>query len=58
MWNEICIYEKLKKNDKTVHDFHKNVNVYMKCHFSQDLNVVYICDLFNFHLRNNNLTHI
>ncbi len=47
-----------KKNDKTIHDFHKNVDVHMKCHFSQNSNVIHIRDSLNFHLRNDDLTHI
>jgi hypothetical protein len=47
-----------KENDKAVHDFHKNVDVYMKCHFSQDLSVVHICDSLSSHLRDDDLTHI
>jgi hypothetical protein len=47
-----------KNNNKAVHDFHKNVDVHMKCHFSQDSNVVHICDSLNFHLRNDDLIRI
>jgi hypothetical protein len=47
-----------KKDVKTIYDFHKNVDVHMKCHLSQDLNVVYIYDSLNSHLQNNDLTHI
>jgi hypothetical protein len=47
-----------KKEDKTIHDFHKNVDVHMRCHFSQDLNVIHIRDSLSFHLRDDDLTHI
>ncbi len=47
-----------KKDDKTIHDFHKNVDVHMKCHLSQDSNAVHIRDSFSSHLRDDDLTHI
>jgi hypothetical protein len=46
-----------KTDDKTILDFHKNVDVHMKCHFSQDLSVIYIRDSLSSHLRSDDLTH-
>ncbi len=47
-----------EENDKTIHDFHKNVDVHMKCHLSQDSSAVHIRDSLNSHLRDDDLTHI
>jgi ribosomal protein L31E len=47
-----------KKDDKTVHDFHKNVDVHMRCHLSQNSNAVHIRDSLNSHLWSDDLTHI
>ncbi len=47
-----------KKDDKTVHDFHKNVDVHMRCHFSQDSSVIHIHDSLSSHRRDDDLTHI
>jgi hypothetical protein len=38
--------------------FTKKVDVHLRCHFSQDSNVVHIRDSLNSHLRNDDLTHI
>jgi hypothetical protein len=46
-----------KEDDKTVHDFHKNVDVHMRCHLSQNMNVVHVRDSLNFHFRSDDLTH-
>ncbi len=46
-----------KENDKAVHDFHKNVDVHMKYHLSQNSNVVHVRDSLNFHLRSDVLIH-
>jgi predicted DNA-binding ArsR family transcriptional regulator len=53
-----CTKNSKKKDDKAVHKFHKNVDVNMKCHFLQNLNIIYIHDSFNFHLRNDDLIYI
>jgi hypothetical protein len=47
-----------EKDDKTIHDFHKNVDVHLRCHLSQDLNVVRIRDSLSLYLRHDDLTHI
>jgi hypothetical protein len=47
-----------KENDKTIHDFYKNVDVHIKCRFSQDSNTVHIRDSLSSHLRDDDLTHI
>ncbi len=55
---DLYVWKIQKKNDKTIHDFHKNVDVYIKCHFPQDLNVIHIRDSLSSHLWSNDLIYI